>query len=350
MLPRTTPSRRVGRLIDDATGAQTEATRSMQSRIEGLARERHPRFEVVPFDAASAARAPLVLLGSLAPARPPGAAPAAGPAEAYRIWLVLADLRTGRIVARGVARARAADVSPAPLPFHRDSPAWRAREASTDAYLEACAGQPGDPLPPAYLEGVLTAALVADATRAYDAGRYRDALDLYAAAARTPAGDQLRVRNGLYLTNWRLGRRADAAAAFDRVVEYGLDRRNIAVKFLFEPGSTLFLADPAVSSPYGAWLEQIAGRAAGRGVCLGITGHASPTGTAPINDRLSLLRAQKVEAQLVGAEVGLRGRTRASGAGSRRPIVGTGADDASDALDRRVEFDVEDCRRLAAAG
>jgi hypothetical protein len=139
----------VVRLIDDATGAQTEATRSMQSRIEGLARERHPRFEVVPFDAASEARAPLVLLGSLAPARPPGAAPAAGPAEAYRIWLVLADLGTGRIVARGVARARAANVSPAPLPSTATArPGGPGRPAPTPTWRLAPASRATRSRPP----------------------------------------------------------------------------------------------------------------------------------------------------------------------------------------------------------
>jgi outer membrane protein OmpA-like peptidoglycan-associated protein len=34
----------------------------------------------------------------------------------------------------------------------------------------------------------------------------------------------------------------------------------------------------------------------------------------------------------------MRGRTVASGAGAREPIVGTGTDDTTDALDRRVEI------------
>ena len=36
-------------------------------------------------------------------------------------------------------------------------------------------------------------------------------------------------------------------------------------------------------------------------------------------------------------------RTRASGMGWRENIVGTGTDDVSDALDRRVEFKIVDC-------
>ena len=39
----------------------------------------------------------------------------------------------------------------------------------------------------------------------------------------------------------------------------------------------------------------------------------------------------------------LRGRIVATGKGSREMIVGTGRDDASDALDRRVEFKTAKC-------
>jgi outer membrane protein OmpA-like peptidoglycan-associated protein len=39
----------------------------------------------------------------------------------------------------------------------------------------------------------------------------------------------------------------------------------------------------------------------------------------------------------------LRGRLIATGKGSREMIVGTGRDDPSDALDRRVEFKVAKC-------
>ena len=36
---------------------------------------------------------------------------------------------------------------------------------------------------------------------------------------------------------------------------------------------------------------------------------------------------------------------QAAGVGYRENIIGTGADDASDAVDRRVEFKVVDCKK-----
>ena len=41
---------------------------------------------------------------------------------------------------------------------------------------------------------------------------------MYKSLLRTPAGAQLRVYNGLYLTHWKLGHRDEAAQAFGRMI------------------------------------------------------------------------------------------------------------------------------------
>ena len=74
-----------------------------------------------------------------------------------------------------------------------------------------------------------------------------------------------------------------------------------------------------------------------------VVGHASPTGPEAVNDRLSGLRAEHVKGQLSRAAPALGKRVTARGVGSRETLVGNGRDDASDALDRRVEFKVMSC-------
>jgi hypothetical protein len=54
------------------------------------------------------------------------------------------------------------------------------------------------------------------------------ALGMYQQALAAPGGEQLRVYNGIYLTNWRLGRVTEAEQAFGRVVASGLANRNLA--------------------------------------------------------------------------------------------------------------------------
>ncbi|MBD0275486.1 MAG: OmpA family protein, partial [Acetobacteraceae bacterium] len=329
-------------LIERATGAETEATRAAERRVVTLVRERHPRFELRPFTTASLDQKPLILLGSMAPVAEAGSRanpPGPGRPAAYRIWAVLADLGTGRVLAHEEAWVRADEVNPTPVAFYRQSPVWTPDGAAA-AYLRTCALNPGDAVDPAYLQAVRVQALVADGVRAYEGRRYREALDLYRqAGAIAPPDHQLRIRNGLYLANHALGRGRDAEEAFASVVDYGLGRGRLAVKFVFRPGSTAFWPDPAISGPYPMWLRQIAARTDERGACLEVEGHSSPTGSAAVNERLSLARAERVRARLVAQRPDLRDRLEAEGVGSREAIVGTGADDASDVLDRRVEFE-----------
>ena len=328
-------------LIDGMSGEQSAATRTMESRIVDLVKNKYPQFDVQPFSASRVAKSPIVLVGTFTPINKQGQT--TGAREAYRICLALADLRTGKIVAKGSARARMEGIDATPTGYFRDSPAWM-MERATEGYIKTCQGTKiGDPINPAYLDGILTAGLIGEAVEAYDAGRYRESLDLYASALGTPAGDQLRVYNGIYLANTRLGRRDAATEAFAKIVDHGLASKRLAVKFFFKPGSTAFWPAPAVSGPYPIWLQQIALRTAQGTACLEISGHTSHTGPEPLNERLSLLRAEYIKQRLEAESPQLGSRTIANGLGSRENLIGTGRDDLTDALDRRVVFKVIDC-------
>jgi len=343
--PGTPPQTRypvvIDPLIDGMTGAQSVATQTMGVRLTKMMREHYPQYDVQAFSAASVARNPLVLIGTFTGVN--AERKAAGTREAYRICLALADLRTGKLVSKGLAFALPDGVDPTPLAFFRDAPAW-SEDPATEGYIKTCQGtKAGDPINPLYLDRIVAASLVAEAIDAYDAGRYQDALDLYTGALSTPAGNQFRVLNGIYLANWKLGRQQQAEAAFGKIVDYGLDHQRLAVKFLFRPGSTAFVQDPKLSGPYPVWLKTIAKQTSGTGKCLEVTGHTSPTGPEPLNERLSLLRAEYVKSRLESASPVLAKRMITNGVGSRQTMVGNGRDDASDALDRRVEFRVIGC-------
>ncbi len=328
-------------LIDGMTGAQTAATQAMGLRLASLMRERYPQFAVEKFSAASVAKSPLVLIGTFTGVN--AQRQTTGAREAYRICLALADLKSGKLVGKGLSFARPAGVDPTPLAFFRDAPAW-SEDPATEGYIKTCQGtKAGDPINPLYLDRIVAAALVAEAIDAYDAGRYRDSLEIYTSALVTPAGRQFRVLNGIYLANWKLGREREAQAAFREIVDYGIEQRRLAVKFLFRPGATAFVSDSRLSAAYPVWLKTIAERTANRGSCLEISGHTSATGPEPLNERLSLLRAEYVRTRLQNISPPLAQRLIANGMGSRQMMVGSGRDDASDALDRRVEFRVIGC-------
>jgi outer membrane protein OmpA-like peptidoglycan-associated protein len=329
-------------LIDGVSGAQSTATRSMEARLVELVKDKYPQFTVQPFSTATVAKSPIVLVGTFTGVNREGKTE--GVRDAFRICLALADLKSGKIISKGVARAKPEGVDITPTTYFKDSPTWTPDQA-TEGYIKTCQGtKPGDPINPAYVDRILTAALISEAIGAYNDRQYRKALELYQSALRSPKGEQLRVYNGLYLTSWKLGRREDATQAFGKIVDYGLTNKRLAVKFLFKPGSTDFLTDRQISGPYPLWLKQIAQGTSRNQGCLEIVGHTSRTGPEPINDRLSLLRAESIKTKLERDEPVLKTRTIANGVGSKENLIGTATDDARDALDRRVEFKVVDCR------
>ena len=214
------------------------------------------------------------------------------------------------------------------------------------AYLKVCGGKPGDDVDPAYLTGMSAAIATNDGIKAYEGGRYPEALAAYSRASLLPGGDQMRVWNGIYLSNLALGRSQAAEEAFGHMVDAGLTQGKLAVKFVFRPTSVQFWPDRAVSGQYPVWLRQIARRSAARENCLLLTGHTSLTGTPAVNDALSEQRAQYVRRQLVERAPVLRVRTEARGRGARAPRVGPGGAAAPALLGRRGELQPRPCHPL----
>jgi outer membrane protein OmpA-like peptidoglycan-associated protein len=329
-------------LVDGMTGYQSKATQTIQDRIGDIVKKDFPKYAVERITPESLKQQPRVLVGTFTPVN--AQMKTSGDREAYRFCLVMGDLKSGKIVAKSVARARISDPDSTPTAVFADSPVWT-DDPSVQAYIATCqASKVGDPIKPEYFDGILAASLVSEAQDAYDSGRYAEALDLFNTARKTPAGDQLRVYNGLYLSLTRLGRTEQAQAAFRDLVDYGLRKKRLAVKFLFRPGSVRFVNDNKFSGNYSMWLQQIASRTVSSQACLQVTGHTSPSGPAAMNDSLSQLRAEYVQSRLETDEPALKKRTVATGVGSRENLIGTGRDDLTDVLDRRVELKpIEPC-------
>ena len=335
--------------VDLATVRHSAVTRDVERGIVNVVGQRYPNLQASPLGETSLERKPIVVLSCMTPVSGPGEMRPYldGPTKTYRVWASLSDTRTGKIVASNTVWVRGEDVDVTPTKFFQDSPAW-AMDNSMKAYLKVCGGKPGDTMDSAYLNGMGTSAVVNQATAAYEAGRYPEALAYYTQASLLPGGDQMRVWNGAYLTNVALGQTREAEEAFGKMVDAGLAQGKLAVKFVFRPASVQFWPDRAVNGQYPAWLRQIAQRSVARRTCLLVVGHSSPTGTQAANEVLSERRAQFVRGQIVRDAMVLRTRTEARGRGATEPLVGTGKDNASDVLDRRVEFEPRACNTLRA--
>ena len=153
----------------------------------------------------------------------------------------------------------------------------------------------------------------------------------------------LRAYNGQYLSYLKLDQPEAARQAFKQVVAAGFASRRLAVKLLFAPGETAFWDDPEVNGAYGFWLQEISAQAEAAPTCMEIAGHTSRTGEETFNLNLSLARSERVRQVMLTNRSSLDGRLQASGKGWSENIVGSGSDDARDAVDRRVEFRIADC-------
>ncbi len=325
-------------MVDAASGQQTGATHLLEQRVADRLRSNYSQFDVMPFQVANLSKAQYLLTGTMT--RVASSQP--GAPQVFQINLALTDLKVGTVVAQASSRARDEGLDTNPTPYYRDSPIL-VKDKVVDGYISTSQTPPGRPADPVYFERVATATIISEATLAYNNASYQDALTLYRNAAATPSGEQLRVLNGIYLASWKLGRANEAEEAFGKVVALGLSSNNLGVKFLFNPGTTNFWSDPQVSGPYGLWLRQIARQAVVAKVCMNVVGHTSLTGSQAYNDRLSQQRAAYIKKRLDTEAPELAPRTRSSGMGFREPIVGTGTDDARDALDRRVAFKIAEC-------
>jgi len=323
-------------MLDSTTGQQTAATVLLENRVTERLTTKYDQFEVLPFRAANLSRAQYLLTGTMT------RAPADRSKRGLAINLALTDLKTGMVVAQASAIARDEGIDSTPLAYYRDSPVL-VKDKVIDGYVATSATPPGQKADAYYMERIAAATLINEATTLYNEERYQDALGQYRSALATPAGEQMRVLNGIYLSNAKLGRTAEAEQAFGRVVAFGIASNQLGVKFLFNPGSTEFWSDPKVSGAYQMWLRQIAKEGTAARACMNIIGHTSHTGSEQTNDALSLQRATYIKQRLASESAPLAARAKVSGMGFRENIVGSGTDNAVDALDRRVEFKIVPC-------
>ena len=325
-------------MLDATTGQQTAATVRLESRVSERLTTKFNQFEILPFQSANLSRAQYLLTGTMTRVENGGAARK----RALRINLALTDLKSGTVVAQASALARDEGLDHTPLAYYRDSPVL-VKDQVIEGYARNSATPPGQRGDAFYLDRIAAATLINEATTLYNQERYVEALGQYRSALATPTGEQLRVLNGIYLTNAKLGRNVEAEQAFGRVVALGIAYNQLGVKFLFNPGSTEFWSDPKVSGPYTMWLRQIAKESTTARACMDIVGHTSKTGSEQANDALSLQRANFIRQRLTAEAPVLGARTKTSGMGFRQNIVGSGTDNAVDALDRRVEFKIIPC-------
>lgn len=328
-------------LIDGLSGAESVATRAMESRIVELVRANYTQFDVRDFSASDVSGSPYVVIGTFTGVNKQRKT--SGVREGFRICLALLDLELGRVASKAKVFSQASGVDITPTLFFRESPVWIA-DPSIQALIKTCqATKPGDPIDPVYLERLRAATQINKAINAYEKGQYRESQELFKSVSQSRGGNQLRTYNGLYLTSWKLGDRSQAAEAYGKIVDFGLQSGRFGVKFPFRPGSTDFVIDANDAGEYDMWLAQIATQTMRREECLEIVGHTHRLGPEMINQRLSIRQAEYIKRRLEIEAPELSTRMIAAGRGAEENLIGSGTGGDKDVLDRRIEFVALQC-------
>lgn len=254
-----------------------------------------------------------------------------------RLKVAIADVKTGEMLAQVVTHVDAKQFNTAPTRFFKSAPMYLTDTSHTDRNA-VLAGQ-SRPLG----QGLKVRAAMMEATQSFDAENWVEAEQRFSKVLElSPV--HTGALSGLYEVLWLRGNKIEAEKVFVRLSAAGIEAGSLSVKLLFKLSSTDFIDEADLNQQYQLWLRAIGQAVIAKNVCLDVNGHASASGSIEFNQRLSLSRAARIVSRLQQSPSLSKGALASYGKGSTEMIVGTGADDATDSIDRRVEFVVRDCK------
>lgn len=324
--------------IDAYTAEVNETSRQIEQILLKEVRGAFPEFPIEAMSGKNIGTSQYVVNGTIRLDKASGSG-------FYRVSSSIVDLKTGMIIANSEVWLSKEKLNFEPIASYKESPMYL-KDKRVEGYIATTLSRAGEFADKGYFETLPTAAVLAEADKSFDAGDFARALTLYQLAESRPDGKTMKTYSALYQSYRKQGQNAEAEDAFANLVDVGLQNSNLSTRFLFAVKSTDFVADPALRSQYNLWLRQIAKRVAAAGVCLNIVGHSSRSGNERYNEQLSLQRALSVQKLIQKDFAQATQKTKALGRGFRENVIGSGSDDAQDAIDRRVEFRVVECGSL----
>jgi outer membrane protein OmpA-like peptidoglycan-associated protein len=333
----------VDQIIDTDTGEVTKTNKRIGELVADEGRRSFPEFSVYEMSSDNLKKADYVIAGVITQ-------------ELYErtkkklphLSLSVVDVKTGLIASRSDVWISNDNLSYEPTPMYKDSPMY-IKDQRVQALIATAKAEAGSIANKEYFNSLQTNALLDEASNAYDTGNYTLSLGLFAQAAERNDGKIMKTFSGLYQNFLKLGQVEKAEQAFATLTEIGMQNHNLSVKFLFRVNDTEFSGTPNDLNGYSIWVRQIAQRIHNSENCVQIVGHASKSGTDEYNKKLSLRRAQSIQSRLEAGTSGIAAKTRSFGRGFDENIIGSGANDDSDAIDRRVEFKVVRCENLSTS-
>ena len=326
-------------VMNGDTGEEIELSAQVNDIIKNTASNSFPQFSFKAMTPQSIGDVDLVILGVIKHETYNN-----NSAKFYRLYLSAVDMKSGQVKAHSEAWLANQDLKLLPTPLFADSPMF-IRDTRSEKIIATATAATGSTVDKDYLAAMETNALLAEAAKAYDDGNHQEAVKLFGKAAEREDGQILKTYAGLYQAHLKLKQLGPAEDAFAKLAEIGIKNGSLSVKFLFQVNDTRLFGQGDELLEYDIWLRQLAKKIIESGACVEISGHASHTGSADYNKKLSEKRSNRIQKQMLTYAPEIARKTSAVGRGFEENIVGSGTDDIRDAIDRRVEFKVMECRQ-----
>jgi outer membrane protein OmpA-like peptidoglycan-associated protein len=322
------------------TGEEIELTKQINEIVKSTAANGFPNFSVIDMNAANINKVDFIIIGIIR-------------YETFKnqntkfphLFLSAVDVKSSQVVAHSEVWISNQELKLQPTALYADSPMYM-KDQRAEKVIAAARAAEGSVVDMAYFSAMETNALLSEGSTAYNNGNYPLAAELFKKSAARDDGQVLKTYVGLYQAYFKLQKLPEAEEAFAKLAEIGIKNGNLSVKFLFQVGDTSFFGQSAEIAEYDIWIRQISRKIAESQACVEISGHASRTGSAEFNKKLSDKRAHVIQKRLLDVSPVISKKTIAVGRGFEQNIVGSGTDDIRDAIDRRVEFKVIDCGKI----
>ncbi len=324
-------------VMNGDTGEEIALSGQINEIIKMTATNSFPQYSVVEMNSQSISHVNFVVIGVIKQEAYNNQA-----TKLHRLYLSAVDMKTSQVTAHAEVWLANQDLQLLPTPLYSDSPMF-IRDNRSEKTVETAVAGIGTTVDKEYFSTMETNALLAEASKAYDSGNYPSAVELFKKAAERDDGQVMKTYAGLYQAYFKQRQLSEAEDAFAKLAEIGIKNGTLSVKFLFQVNDTNFFGQTEELAEYEIWLRQIARKIIESNICVEISGHASRSGSADYNKKLSEKRSQRIQKRLLETTAAIAKKTSAVGRGFEQNIVGTGTDDVRDAIDRRVEFRVMEC-------
>lgn len=260
--------------------------------------------------------------------------------DVYKVFATLFEKASGQVLASASVYVDQLDTTP--MDLYKDSPVFLKGKNYEDQ-VSSINKSPDDRIEERYGNRLRARSLMVKGDTLYENQEYNKSLAYYNQLAGGQSEPEIQVLNGQFTNLVRQGNMREAEQVYAKLLRTSIVETDVIFnKIVFAPNSVTPLESNL--DLYKMYIRQIGDLVAAVPACrVEIVGHCSRSGSESYNDKLSQQRAEWIHNQMAAHAPMIRGKSGTIGRGFNENLVGSGKDDITDAVDRRVEFKFSAC-------